>query len=124
MIKINMAVEASTHEELLEALKSAGPNVVSFYGEVKSGKKTEVTVTPAEPAPADTEPTPPPEPEPVYDITDVRAMLAKVREVKGNDAMRDLMRKHGAEKLPELDKAHYAAVMKEAGECLQQDTPS
>lgn len=125
MIKINMAVEASTHEELLEALKSAGPNVHTFYGEVVGGKKTEITITPAEPeneAPAAPENAPPPEP--VYDITEVRALLAQVRESVGSEEMRDILRKHGAEKLPDLNKAHYAAVMKEATECLQRVTPS
>lgn len=127
MIKINMAVEASSHEELLEALKAAGPNVTSFYGEVVPGKKTEVTVTPAEPTASESvvvSPELPNEPVPDYDITEVRAALAKVREVSGTDAMRDIMRKYGAEKLPDLDKEHYAAVMKEATECLQQATPA
>lgn len=121
MIKINMAVEASSHEELLEALKAAGPNVTSFYGEVVPGKKTEVTVTPAEPVVVP--PELPDDPEPIYDISEVRAALAKVREVSGTDAMRNIMRKYGAEKLPDLGKEHYAAVMKEATECLQQATP-
>ena len=121
MIKINMAVEASSHAELLEALKNAGPNVTSFYGEVVPGKKTEVTVTPAEPVVVS--PEPPDDPEPIYDISEVRAALAKVREVSGTDAMRNIMRKYGAEKLPDLGKEHYAAVMKEATECLQQGTP-
>jgi len=123
MIKINMAVEASSHAELLEALKNAGPNVTSFYGEVVPGKKTEVTVTPAEPVVVSPELPNDPDPEPVYDISEVRTALAKVREVSGTDAMRNIMRKYGAEKLPDLGKEHYAAVMKEATECLQQATP-
>ena len=122
MIKINMAVEASSHEELLEALKAAGPNVTSFYGEVVPGKKTEVVVTPAEPV--DVSPTLPDEPTPDYAITDVRAALAKVREATDTETMRNIMRKYGAEKLPDLDRAHYADVMKEATECLQQAMPS
>ena len=121
MIKINMAVEASTHAELLEALQAAGPNVATFYGEVVGGKPTEVHITPVD-APTEHVYDAPPEPEPDIDITEVRAALAKVREVSGTDAMRDIMRKYGAEKLPDLDKSHYAAVLKEATECLQKAT--
>ena len=127
MIKINMAVKASTHAELLEALQAAGPNVTNFYGEVVGGQKTEVALTPAQPTasePVVVPPELPDEPTPDYDITDVRAALAKVREATDTETMRNIMRKYGAEKLPDLDKAHYAAVMKEATECLQQATPS
>lgn len=121
MIEINMSVKASTHKELLEALEAAGPNVTSFYGEVVGGQKTEVTITHNEPAPE--EPTIP-EPEPVYSITEVRAALSKLRESVGTEPMREILRKYGAEKLPDLNAQHYAAVMKEATECLQQATLS
>ena len=132
MIQINMAVTASSHAELLEALQAAGPNVTTFYGEVVPGEKTEVSLTKKEPvvvspelpdsyAPADE---PAPKPERVYDITEVRAALAAVREMAGTEEMRSILRKYGAEKLPDLDTAHYAAVMAEADKCLQTDTPS
>lgn len=55
-----------------------------------------------------------PEPTPVYSIAEVRAALAKVRDAQGVDGMREILRKHGVEKLADLDEKHYAAVMQEA----------
>lgn len=62
----------------------------------------------------DTQPDPIPEPTPVYSIAEVRAALAKVRDAQGVDGMREILRKHGVEKLADLDEKHYAAVMQEA----------
>lgn len=59
-------------------------------------------------------PDPTPEPTPVYSIAEVRAALAKVRDAQGVDGMREILRKHGVEKLADLDEKHYAAVMQEA----------
>lgn len=62
----------------------------------------------------DTQPETIPEPTPVYSIAEVRAALAKVRDAQGVDGMREILRKHGVEKLADLDEKHYAAVMQEA----------
>ena len=59
-------------------------------------------------------PDPIPEPTPVYSIAEVRAALAKVRDAQGVDGMREILRRHGVEKLADLDEKHYAAVMQEA----------
>lgn len=55
-----------------------------------------------------------PDPIPVYSIAEVRAALAKVRDAQGVDGMREILRKHGVEKLADLDEKHYAVVMQEA----------
>lgn len=122
MVKISMAVEASSHEELLEALKNAGPNVYSFYGEVKtqadvpSTPTVETTEEPAadEPAQEDT----PEEPTPVYSKDEVRAELRKVLHTQGSDVMKDILRKYGSEKLDGVDESHYPAIVAEVQEVL------
>ena len=105
MVKINMAVTVDTVEELIEALKSAGPNVATFYGEVRGYDPTEaarVIRDVASKPEADPEPeAPSAEPTPVYTMTQVREALAKVRLSLGGDGMRDILRKFGAEKLAE-----------------------
>ena len=103
MVKINMAVTVDTVEELIEALKSAGPNVATFYGEVRGYDPTEaarvIRDVASKPEP-ETE-APAAEPTPVYTMTQVREALAKVRLSLGGDGMRDILRKFGAEKLAE-----------------------
>lgn len=117
MVKINMAVTVDTVEELLEALKSAGPNVASFYGEVRGYESTEaarVIRDVASKPEADPEPeAPAAEPTPVYTMTQVREALAKVRLSLGGDGMRDILRKFGAEKLAEVGASQYPAIMED-----------
>lgn len=128
MVKISMAVEASSHEELLEALKNAGPNVYSFYGEVvKEAPKGHTfqgldstpnaedgTESADEPAQEDT----PEEPTPVYSKDEVRAELRKVLHTQGSDVMKDILRKYGSEKLDGVDEKHYPAIVAEVQEVL------
>lgn len=122
MIKVNMAVTVDTVDELIEALKNAGPNVASFYGEVKNpGTPSPDPVAPAnpdtpEPEPAKDEPIP--EPTPVYSIVEVRGELAKVREMHGSDRMREVLREFGADKLADIAPDKYPAIMKKAEEIL------
>lgn len=125
MIKINMAVTVDTAEELLEALKSAGPNVASFYGEVRGLERSDaaqaisnVAQKPDKPAvePED----PPAEPEPVYSMTEVRAGLAKVRELQGSDGMRTILRAFGAEKLADVDPTKYPGIMLDIEKALKE----
>lgn len=127
MIKINMSVEASSHEELLEALKNAGPNVTSFYGEVvgqmplPAKKPTAEDYVPEVPASTSTEePVEEPltEPEPVYSKDEVRAELRKVMQTKGSDAMRQILSKYGCKKLDEASEKDYPAIVKDVQEAL------
>lgn len=127
MIKINMSVEASSHEELLEALKNAGPNVTSFYGEVVGQKQQpakkptaedyvpEVPVSTSTEEPAEEPLT---EPEPVYSKDEVRAELRKVMQTQGSDAMRQILSKYGCKKLDEASEKDYPAIVKDVQEAL------
>lgn len=130
MIRINMAVTADTAAELVEALKNAGPNVTSFYGEVKgTNVQTASEPEPEAPEPGDsceekptvTSENPPAKPERAYALLEVRAELAKVRERKGGDAMRALLAKYGADKLADLDASRYPALMADTAEALKED---
>lgn len=127
MIKISMSVEAGSHEELLEALKNAGPNVTSFYGEVvgqkprPAKKPTAEDYVPEVPASTETEaPTeePLPEPEPVYSKDEVRAELRKVMQTQGSDAMRQILGKYGCKKLDEASEKDYPSIVKDVQEAL------
>lgn len=67
------------------------------------------------------EPAPEPEaleeaPEEPYSPTleEVRAVLIELRKKKGSPAVKDILTAHGADKITDLDKTHYTAVMKEA----------
>lgn len=125
MIKINMSVEASSHEELLEALKNAGPNVTSFYGEVVGQKPMPVEKPVHTPAPTEEDlhngpppEEPLPEPEPVYSKDEVRAELRKVMQTQGSDAMRQILSKYGCKKLDEASEKDYPAIVKDVQEAL------
>ena len=127
MIKISMSVEAGSHEELIEALKNACPNVTSFYGEVvgqKSLPATKPTHTPTEedlyngPPPEEPVEEPLPEPEPVYSKDEVRAELRKVMQTQGSDAMRQILSKYGCKKLDEASEKDYPAIVKDVQEAL------
>lgn len=115
MVKINMAVTVDTVEELIDALKSAGPNVASFYGEVRGYESTEAArvIRDVASKPEPKTEAPAAEPTPVYTMTQVREALAKVRLSLGGDGMRDILRKFGAEKLAEVDAAQYPAIMED-----------
>ena len=125
MVRINMAVTVDTVEELLEALKNAGPNVASFYGEVRGYESTEAArvirdmATKPEDEP-ETE-TPAAEPTPVYTMTQVREALAKVRLNLGGEEMRAILHRYGAEKLADLDPAKYPGVMQDVEAALKEN---
>lgn len=127
MIKISMSVEASSHDELLEALKNAGPNVTRFYGEVVGQKPlpaAKPVYTPTEEdlhnGPPAEEPAeePLPEPEPVYSKDEVRAELRKVMQAQGSDAMRQILGKYNCKKLDEASEKDYPAIVKDVQEAL------
>lgn len=78
-----------------------------------------------EPFVAEPEEEPTPEPEAPQEAKDepqgptaeeVRTVLNELRKSKGSAAVKEILKAHGAENFPGLDKAHYAAVMKEAQE--------
>lgn len=96
----NVSMTVSSMDELIEALRKLPPTMESVFVDIEPDSKTE--------------PDPIPEPTPVYSIAEVRAALAKVRDAQGVDGMREILRKHGVEKLADLDEKHYAAVMQEA----------
>lgn len=125
MVRINMAVTADTVEELLEALKNAGPNVASFYGEVRGYEATEAArVIRDEASKPETEPEAEPpaaEPTPVYSMTQVREALAKVRLNLGGDEMRAILHRFGADKLADLDPAKYPGVMQDVEDALKEN---
>ncbi len=80
----------------------------------------EATQEPAAPEPEE-EPAPKPEAsqEPQNEpqgpaAEEVRAALNKLRKTKGYDAVKNILMAHGSDNFPGLDKAHYAAVLKEA----------
>ena len=130
MVKINMSVTANSPEELVEALKNAGPNVHTFYGEVVSescqpaatpeaqipGQTSMDDLPPAEPETAEDKPK---APTPVYTKDQVRAELRKVMNAQGSDAMREILKKYGSEKLNGVPEADYPAIVRDVEEALK-----
>ena len=54
----------------------------------------------------------PPEPEkPKYTLESVRAILAEVSRAGHTAEIRELLQKHGASRLSEIDPAHYEALV-------------
>ena len=53
------------------------------------------------------------EPEPVLAFEDVRAILADKSREGFTAQIRDLLQKHGAKKLSEVDPSHYKALIKD-----------
>lgn len=123
MIKINMSVTASSHEELLQALKNAGPDVTSFYGEVVPTEPSQAEKPTLVPTEEDLHNGPPPEepipdPTPVYSKDEVRAELRKVMQTQGSDAMREILSKYGCKKLDEANEKDYPAIVNDVKEAL------
>ena len=56
----------------------------------------------------------PPEPEaPAYSFTDVRRILSAKSREGHTDEVRALIKKHGADKLSDLDPSEYVAIVRE-----------
>ena len=53
-------------------------------------------------------------PEPSFSLEDVRAALLQKTRAGFKDAVKELLRAHGAERLPDIDPAQYSAIMTEA----------
>lgn len=60
--------------------------------------------------------TPEQRPQPTPSMEEVRAILAKASRKGFTDRVRELLRKHGANKLSEIDPSEYAALVKDAEE--------
>jgi len=49
-----------------------------------------------------------------YSLEDVRAALLQKTRAGFKDAVKELLRSHGAERLPDIDPSEYSAIMSEA----------
>lgn len=120
MVKISMTVFADSREELLEALKNAGPDVVSFHGEIDPNifQQPELPTEPCaeEPAPEENEPA---EPTPVYSKDEVRAELRKVMNLRGSEAMREILSRYGSPKLDGVPEEAYPAIVADVQKALE-----
>lgn len=54
-----------------------------------------------------------------YSLEDVRAVLLQKTRAGFKDAVKELLRAHGAERLPDIDPSEYSAIMSEAEEIGQ-----
>lgn len=76
--------------------------------------------------PADGEPKAekePPKEEPVktYSLADVRAQANALKDRFGIDALRDVFRLHGGEKLKDIPESNYAALMDDLRNLMKED---
>ena len=54
------------------------------------------------------------EPKPAYSFVEVRKKFAEMSRAGHTDALKDLLKKHGAEKLSSIDPSQYAALLADA----------
>ena len=54
------------------------------------------------------------EPKPEYSFLDVRKKFAEMSRAGHTDALKDLLKKHGADKLSSIDPSQYAALLADA----------
>ena len=124
MVKISLIVTATTREELLDALTNAGPDVISFHGEIEPEEhnfwarheneipgQISMDELPVEEPPA--------EPVPVYSKDEVRAELRKVMQTRGSDAMREILTKYGSPKLDGVPEESYPAIIADVQKALE-----
>ena len=132
---LHLNVTAETPEELkktliqlAESLNLTSENVTPLPAPKRSkAKKAEpeaVEETPASFPQATAAPAPDPEPReetpvatveaPAPTMEEARAALNKLRQAKGNAAVREILSKHGVSSFTDLPADEYAAVMEEA----------
>ena len=120
MVRISMTVVAESRDELLEVLKHAGPDVVSFHGEIEPNmfRQPEFPeiVNPENPEPSTDEPA---EPTPVYSKDEVRAELRKVMNLRGSEAMREILSRYGSPKLDGVPEEAYPAIIADVQKALE-----
>jgi hypothetical protein len=54
------------------------------------------------------------EPKPAYSFVEIRKKFAEMSRAGHTDALKDLLRKHGADKLSSVDPSQYAALLADA----------
>jgi len=54
------------------------------------------------------------EPKPAYSFVEVRKKFAEMSRAGHTDALKDLLKKHGADKLSSVDPSQYAALLADA----------
>lgn len=106
----NVADLKSQLREMLAGIEAAAPASLLLTGhEVPS---TQTDVSPAAEAAASTQPDVKPE-DPVVKLEDVRAAANAYRDKHGLEALREIFKKHGGEKLKDIPAANYRALMLE-----------
>ena len=119
---INLHIEAKNVADLKNQLREmlAGIEVTapaaSLIMPVVEPEVTQPDVTP-DPQPEVTQPDVTPAPEapadPAIKLEDVRAAANAYRDKHGIEALREIFKKHGGEKLKDIPAANYAALMQE-----------
>ena len=109
---------------VLQELKECGEKLVSISeelteiftaSEAKEPEKKKASAKKKEPeAKAETPEESKPEPAKEYTFTEVRTFLANKSRAGHTAEVKKILAAHGADKLSDLDKAEYAAVMAEA----------
>lgn len=101
---------------VLQELKECGEKLVSVSEELKeifSEAEPEKKKAPAKKKEPEAKPEPE-EPKKEYTFTEVRTFLADKSRAGHTAEVKKILAAHGADKLSDLDKAEYAAVMAEA----------
>ena len=101
---------------VLQELKECGEKLVSVSEELKeifSEAEPEKKKAPAKKKESEAKPEPE-EPKKEYTFTEVRTFLAEKSRAGHTAEVKKILAAHGADKLSDLDKAEYAAVMAEA----------
>lgn len=101
---------------VLQELKECGEKLVSVSEELKeifSEAELEKKKAPAKKKESEAKPEPE-EPKKEYTFTEVRTFLAEKSRAGHTAEVKKILAAHGADKLSDLDKAEYAAVMAEA----------
>ena len=111
---IHFTISARSLEEARQKIRESGImgdeptlNMPTVEPEV-----TQPDVNPKEQAPEATQPDVKPE-DPAVKLEDVRAAANAYRDKHGIDALREIFKKHGGEKLKDIPAANYRALMEE-----------
>lgn len=105
-----MITEVNDLDLVIEELKHAA----TIIADVTAWLERQVTVT-ASPATSTVHsPANPENAKPTLTLEQVRAILADKSRAGHTAAVRELLQKHGASRLSEVDPAHYESILKEA----------
>lgn len=118
---INLHIEAknvadlkSQLREMLAGIEATAP-AASLIMPTIEPEVTKPDVKPEEQAPEVTQPDVKPDApaDPTVKLEDVRAAANAYRDKHGIEALREIFKKHGGEKLKDIPAANYAALMQE-----------